>query len=225
METLTKKQRMISSAKRIAGTFMMVAALLFTAQSCNNDDDFNLAPDQTQAYRELNLAMRALWNDHMQYTFSTVDAFFHNENALGFHLNRLLQNQQDIGDAIKPYYGEAAGNALADLLTEHIELAVPVLTAAQNGDEAGLEVGLADWYQNAEEIGDFLAAANPFWAQSEMRDMMRMHIDQTTEYSVKLLQEDYHGAILIFEEANHHMRMMADELTEGIALQFPEKFL
>ncbi|HMZ24713.1 MAG TPA: hypothetical protein PLG24_07200, partial [Saprospiraceae bacterium] len=83
---------------------------------------------------------------------------------------------------------------------------------------------LNDWYKNAQDIADFLANANPNWKQEDMRHMMKTHIDQTTEYAVDLLQKDYSKAIKVFDEANEHMLMMADDLSEGIAKQFPEKF-
>jgi len=83
---------------------------------------------------ELRGAMQKLWNDHMQWTFATVGAFFHNSKGLDAQLNRLLQNQKDIGAAIVPIYGQAAGDQLTKLLTTHIQQAVPVLTAAKNND-------------------------------------------------------------------------------------------
>src|SRR5690606_11341692 len=75
---------------------------------------------------ELRDAMRKLWADHMQWTYATVDAFFHNADALEPTLNRLLRNQADIGAAIVPYYGQEAGDALTELLTGHINGAVLV---------------------------------------------------------------------------------------------------
>lgn len=69
---------------------------------------------------ELRHAMRELWSDHMQWTYATVDAFFHNQQALQPTLDRLLRNQADIGNAIAPYYGKDAAKQLTDLLTTHI---------------------------------------------------------------------------------------------------------
>ncbi len=174
---------------------------------------------------ELRGAMQKLWADHMQWTFSTVDAFFNNQKGLQANLDRLLQNQKDIGTAIFPYYGQAAGDALAKLLTEHIQQAVPVLTAAQKNDQEGLKKALDNWYKNAQDIADFLSSANAKnWPQKEMREMMKTHIDQTTAYSVDLLKGDYAAAVKKYDDANNHMKQMGEELSMGIIKQFPAKF-
>jgi hypothetical protein len=182
-------------------------------------------PTDVDAQIGLNSAMRDLWTDHMQWTWSTVDAFFHNQDGLQPQLDRLLANQADIGSAIVPFYGQDAGDQLTALLTTHIEQAVPVLTAAQAGDGASLESALSDWYGNAEEIADFLSAANPDnWPQSATRPMMEGHIDTTVAYATDLLNGDYASAIEHFDEATDHMMMLADTLAAGVIAQFPEQF-
>jgi hypothetical protein len=42
---------------------------------------------------------------------------------------RLLRNQDDIGNAIKPYYGDDAGRKLAALLRDHILIAAGIVKA------------------------------------------------------------------------------------------------
>ncbi|HNA90977.1 MAG TPA: hypothetical protein PKZ71_01905, partial [Chitinophagaceae bacterium] len=125
-------------------------------QSCKKD---SVAPNPltSDKYRELDNAMHKLWADHMQYTYLTVDAFFNNNTALNAQLARLLKNQEDIGAAIVPYYGQAAGDQLTTLLKGHINGVVPVLTAAKNGDQAALDAAVANWRQNGKEIADFLS--------------------------------------------------------------------
>jgi hypothetical protein len=53
---------------------------------------------------ELNRSMRNLWNAHMHWTLITVDAYYNDPKGLNAKLDRLLQNQKDIGAAIVPYY-------------------------------------------------------------------------------------------------------------------------
>ena len=75
---------------------------------------------------------------------------------------RLLRNQQDIGDAIKPFYGRAAGERLTALLPEHIMVAADA-TGRREGRRPGRRSSAtaALWYRNANQIADFLHKANP----------------------------------------------------------------
>lgn len=197
---------------------------LFIFQGCKKDS-VNPDPLSSSEYFALKDAMRKLWTDHMQWTYSTVDAYFHDQNGLQAQLDRLLQNQKEIGNAIVPYYGQAAGDTLSVLLTTHIQLAVPVLEAAKNNDQEALQKALENWNNNAKEIAHFLSTANPEnWSVAEMEHQMLHHIEQTTTYSVDLLKADYTNAILHFDEALNHMIGTSDIIARGIVLQFPERF-
>ena len=91
---------------------------------------------------------------------------------------RLLQNQVDIGDAIKPYYGDAAGAQLTALLKDHIVISMEIIDAATKGDTARKESASKRWYANADEIATFLSGANPkHWPLGEMKKMMREHLE------------------------------------------------
>jgi hypothetical protein len=78
--------------------------------------------------------MRTLWTDHVFYTKNNIISAVDGLEDANVVLARLLQNQKDIGNAIKPYYGEKAGNTLADLLTEHIVLAGKIVDTAKGGN-------------------------------------------------------------------------------------------
>lgn len=205
--------------------FILLPAVfsLLVIGSCSKENTSTAMESST--FISLKAEMRALWSDHMQWTYNTVDAYFHESDQLNAKLSRLLQNQKDIGAAIVPYYGQEAGDHLAQLLTTHIQQAVPVLSAAKAGDQNALDRALADWYSNAQEIADFLAGANPkYWNKSEMEAMMKEHISTTVAYSVDLLKGDYEQSIIDYEKVAAHMTMMADMLSDGIAKQFPGKF-
>jgi hypothetical protein len=193
------------------------------AHQSSNSSHSSHATDSSEV-TALHAAMRTLWAQHMEWTWGTVVAFAADSPSLEATMNRLLQNQADIGAAVATYYGAAAGDQLADLLTTHIKEAVPVLTAAKAGDTKALDKAVADWFANAQDIGDFLAKANPAWKKGEMRQMMKEHITQTIAYASAVLGAKYEDAVKKYDEAEAHMTDMADMLSTGIVDQFPDKF-
>ena len=169
--------------------------------------------------------MRKLWEDHVTWTRLAIVTFASGSAGFDATAGRLLQNQDDIGDAIKPFYGAAAGNQLTALLRDHITIAVELLQAAKAGDAAKLDDASRRWYDNANQVADFLSAANPrFWPDSVLRAAMKTHLDQTLAEASAELQGDYPQSVDTYEEVHHHILEMADLLSSGIIRQFPARF-
>lgn len=170
-------------------------------------------------------AMRKLWEDHITWTRLVIIGTFEDLPDLDPTVQRLLQNQVDIGDAIKPFYGDEAGEQLTALLTDHILIAAEILQAAKKGDTAALEDAVERWYANADDIAVFLNAANPkHWPLEEMKAMMKEHLDLTLEEAVAYLEGDYEASIAAYDEVHLQALEMADMLSTGIIKQFPKKF-
>ena len=170
-------------------------------------------------------AMRKLWEDHITWTRLAIVSFAHDLPDLPATQARLLRNQEDIGNAVKPYYGRAAGNQLTALLKEHIVGAVALLEAAKSGNQALIKQRTDEWYANGNEISDFLHEANPRnWSQKAMRRMMKSHLDQTLSEAVNRLTGKYDADVRDYDKIHRHILMMADTLSEGIIKQFPRRF-
>jgi hypothetical protein len=170
-------------------------------------------------------AMRKLWEDHIAWTRLAIISFAHGLPDLPATQDRLLRNQTDIGNAIKPYYGRTAGNRLTALLNDHIAGAVALLQAAKAGDQDLIERRTAEWHANGNQIADFLHEANPVnWPRRAMRRMMRRHLDQTVSEAVNRLRGNYAADIHDYDRIHHHILVMADTLSSGIINQFPRRF-
>jgi hypothetical protein len=187
----------------------LIAALAFAVAT------FATPPVDRAGFQD---AMRQVWEDHI---VSAVAGLPGARPAA----ERLLRNQADIGDAIRPFYGDAAGDRLTGLLRQHILTAAELLTAAKAGDAGGVEDATARWNGNADQIADFLSGANPDnWPQETLRAEMRHHLELTLQEAQARLRGDWAADVAAYDAIHRHILRMADVLTDGIVRQFPGRF-
>lgn len=168
--------------------------------------------------------MRKLWEDHVTWTRNVILCLVDELPGTDQAIKRLLQNQVDIGNAIKPFYGEAAGNKLTKLLKEHIIIAADVVNAAEAGNTVALNKANKKWYANADEISEFLCKANPKWDLKDMKMMMNDHLKLTTNEAVQRIKKNYDADVIAYDKVHNEILQMSDMLANGIIKQFPEKF-
>jgi len=173
---------------------------------------------------QLRMAMHKLWEDHIVWTRNVILNIMDDLPGTDQAVNRLLQNQDDIGNAVKPFYGEAGGKELTRLLREHITIAADLLKAAKTGNNSAFDATNKKWFTNADEISNFLCKANPNWKLNDMKKMMNDHLTLTTEEAVARLKKDYVADVKAYDKVHEEILMMADMLTDGIIKQFPGKF-
>jgi hypothetical protein len=173
-------------------------------------------------------AMRQLWEDHIVWTRQFIVSAATTAGDLpdiGPTTDRLLANQADIGDALRPFYGDAVGDAVTALLTDHILTAAELVAAAKAGDAAAVDTAAAAWYANADEIAGALHDLNPtHWPLAEMQAHMKDHLDLTLEEAVARLEGRYADDIAAYDRVHTQILAMADMLSDGIIAQFPAKF-
>ena len=179
----------------------------------------------TMSATDLRNGMRKLWSDHTTYTRSYVVSALAGLPDLPTVTQRLLRNQDDIGNAIKPIYGEEAGKKLAALLHDHILIAAEITKAAKANDGKGVDAGQKKWRQNGDDIAAFLAAANPNWKKVALTDMLHKHLDFVTQQVVARIKMDWPADIQAYDAGYEHMMMFADMLSDGIIKQNPKKII
>ena len=173
----------------------------------------------------LSNGMRVLWEDHVTWTRLAVISLVAGTPDTEATVARLLKNQTDIGNAIKPYYGAAAGNALTRLLRQHILIAADLIAAAKTGDQAKVAAEQTRWQANADDIATFLSKANPRnWKRSDVRAMLNEHLRLTTDEVVARLQGRWAADVAAYDRIHHHALGMADTLSAGLVAQFPARF-
>jgi plastocyanin len=203
----------------------MTIILSFAAQAALADTSPVYAVDHSTKAIAFQRDMRQLWEEHVLWTRMMIISVAGNQQDLGAATDRLMQNQVDIGNAIKPYYGDAAGNKLTSLLKDHISTAAELLVASKAGDAPKTNDAKQRWYTNGDNIAVFLSSANPQnWPLNTMKSMMTTHLDTTLDEAAARFHGDWKADVAAFDKARLHVLMMSDALSSGIIHQFPKSF-
>jgi hypothetical protein len=200
---------------------MLLSLVLLSSWHVGQSDAHGGAADHRASFHD---AMRALWEEHVTWTRLFIVSAVAGSPDLDATTARLLRNQADIGDAIRPFFGNAAGDRLTSLLRTHILTAAQIVASAKAGDAAGVASASNAWYANANDIADFLAAANPHWSDADLRSMMKDHLDLTLAEAVAQLQGHFAASIATYDAVEVEIRQMADTLSDGIIAEFPAAF-
>ena len=169
--------------------------------------------------------MRRLWEDHIVWTRLAIISLTTDSPDTEATVGRLLQNQTDIGNAVKPFYGEEAGSALTAELRKHILIAAEVIAAARAGDADALADAQARWSANAHDIAVLLNSVNPRnWPLDVLDAEMAKHLDLTTAEVVARLGANWDEDVAAYDAVHEHILHMSDLLSDGIIAQFPKRF-
>ncbi len=172
----------------------------------------------------LNQTMRKVWEEHVTWTRNVILCLVDDLPGTAQAESRLLQNQTDIGNVFKTYYGDDAGNHLTTILMAHINISFEVIKASKTKNTAALDEANKRWYANADELSAYLCKLNHAWALIDMKMMMKEHLQITTDEAEQRLVKNYDGDVMAFDKINARILLMADMFSDGIVKQFPEKF-
>ena len=114
----------------LALTMLVALFAALTALAVSNGHDAHAhgnpathAEATTASQAALRSDMRVLWEDHITWTRLAIVSLTTGSPDTNATVGRLLRNQTDIGNAVKPFYGKPAANALTAELRKHLLIA------------------------------------------------------------------------------------------------------
>jgi hypothetical protein len=172
---------------------------------------------------ELRLTLRSLFEDRVVWTRAFLVDTIEDLPGRDESLARLLRNGDDFGAAVTPFYGEAAGTALATLMNEAVGHATDAVAAAMASDQPGFDAARAEWIATADEVAALLAGANPAWVEADVAALLHTCIDDAIAEASGRLMGDYAADLAGFEAHKASSMILADALASGLVTQFPEQ--
>lgn len=168
--------------------------------------------------------MRKLWSDHVFWTRQHIVSTLANLPDTQAISDRLMKNQEDLGNAVKPYFGNAAGDRLTDLLKQHISSAVELVAAIKANDSTRFDAAKAKAQQNVQDLATLLNQTDSALNKDELVSMLTQHVQGLIDETSHRMNQRWAEDVNNFDALYHQALMMADALTNAIIKKFPDRF-
>lgn len=215
--------------KLIAGAVVLGLAVAgcSTVDSVSHSASQAVAAVTAPSTVNLHAAMQDLWHQHVVATRDYALAIYAGDEAAARAAQDAeVGNGHDIANAVAGVYGADAGEGIFKLLAGHVGGVNALTIASKNGDTEAQSAAMNDLSDNALQIAEFLAGANPDnWTVDGINGALLTHaghhwkqIDLLMTHAPQADQDAEWTAM------QQHMDMIAGVLADGIAKQFPGKF-
>ena len=182
----------------------------------------NGAVDQIMAI-ELQIKMRSLWSEQVvnlrKVMLCIIDTLPGETQATTV----LIQNLDQIGEALLPYFGEENSELLTELLYANSNFSIEVFRAARI-DSVIEKAALVRWTENANRFSLNLKKVFVKYASNDLQSIFTDNLNLTFEQLQKHVIGDFDGDQLAYQLAKSNSFRYADLLSKRIIEKFPERF-
>lgn len=173
--------------------------------------------ENNQKISEYKLKSRYLWEDHISYTRNAIISILSGLPDIDDVTIRLLQNQEDLGTLISPYYSSTTVDAFVNLLKQHIVIAADVIKGIVSAEEK--------WRDNGNEIVNFMHEMNRvFWPTSITKPLWNNHLDLTITQVNARKNSVWGDDIQAYDENHVCISQFSDLFSNGIIYQNIDQF-
>jgi hypothetical protein len=133
-------------------------------------------------------------------------------------------NSRDLATSVGAVYGADAGAAFLPLWRRHVGFVVDYTRGLAARDRARQDRAVQDLTAYGQDLGAFLASANPHLPRAVVADLVGHHV-ATLKAVIDAQAAGEHGkAYAALRQAAAHMRGIGDPLAAAIARQFPDRY-
>ena len=206
---------------KIGSSLTVCPGEAFAAQSYNRNPPS--CPNPTLQFNLLK-DMRTAWSQHVYWTRMLIISIVERLKDQDAVTNRLLKNPWDIANIFANYYTVDVAKAIAQLLTEHLQIGAALITALRDGRTVEAQNLQQQWYIQADKMAEAFGSINPYFNTEELKKMLRSHLDLTTQEVAMRIAGNYAADIEAFNKVEEQALNMADYFSSGIMNQFPQRF-
>lgn len=173
--------------------------------------------EPTVTYGQMNLIIntRNLWRDLVTwsraYLISRVSGIGNTEDVF----NRLYRVPVDFGNTVRLIFGDQIAEQYVQSLSETAVLYRELIEAQITGNVDMANEKVQELYKKADQRAIFLASINPFWDETQWKNLLHTFIIYSLDEITSILMGDSKN-IDIFDRFLHLADIIGDYFAEGM---------
>lgn len=180
--------------------------------------------EDTAAIEAFEERVEHFWCKTVDYTRNAIISILGGLGDIDALVTRLMSLQEDIGNAVAPYYGNDAADTVTNVLKQHVTLLVDIVKNIKDGKSTEeLEKSLQT---NIDAIATFLDSADPDnWPKDVVLGLLKKHVECTLAEARTRFAKDWPADFAAYEECKANIEKLAYAMAGGIVNKFPEMFV
>ncbi len=171
---------------------------------------------------QLNLIkeVRKFWEQQVMWMRFYIQSAVRDDPDMPTIIRRLFANSQDFYYLLMVFFGRSAAERFASFITAHMSRIVHLIDALKNNDQETVNRLTVELNENANDWAAFLGQMNPYWEETQWRQLLQSFVSQTVNQIVAIMAEDFEEGVRIFDNIENIAYEIADYLANGIIRSF-----
>lgn len=157
-----------------------------------------------------------LWKQIVTYSRLYLNSVSTDSGEQEYVYDRLYKIPTDFGNSVRGFFGDEIAEQYKDLLGLHILLIKNLIDSQVQQDAQAVQQNINLLYDNANRIAALLARANPFWIESEVRNLLYTYISLLIEENYTFLSKDYEKSIDAFDRLLAYSTVLGSYFAQGL---------
>ncbi|MCL1953139.1 MAG: hypothetical protein FWF58_00140, partial [Firmicutes bacterium] len=160
--------------------------------------------------------VRQLYSQQIFWNRILLNSIVDRTGQQNANTQRLMQNSVDMGHFYAKHYGNQAGQQIQDLFAQHNSIGRDLFIAMRDRRNAEGDRLRMQWYNNADQLSEYMGNLIPEIDSQELRRMMFHYLGSAELQAAQLISNNAQGSITTFDNIEREAMSMADYISNAI---------
>ncbi len=171
---------------------------------------------QESTMDDLEEKMARAWGEHVMLVHMYLVSALNDLPDLTAIMNRMERNVGEITNLFANDLPMETRNTLREMLMQHEQTFSELLSDLRSGNEQGYQENVRRWFEQGNELADFLSRANPAYRRRDLNRYFGDHLQLLLDMANEYWNGDYEKSMQTFDIAREQAEQIGSYLARNL---------